>query len=129
MKRILTIFLCFILVLTCYNFEICDNFTKRTIYALQDTPSVRGEYAMVFDSVNNKTILHGGFKMEELLSLDDTWLFDFSENLWSNVTLSTNGSTPTPTTTTFINFIMLGIFIILLGVIRFARFNHSRKRK
>jgi N-acetylneuraminic acid mutarotase len=86
MKRILSILLFFILILSCYSFEICDNFTERTVFANQDAPSVRGEHAMVFDSVNNKTILHGGFNMEELITLDDTWVFDSSSNTWTKKT-------------------------------------------
>jgi hypothetical protein len=47
-------------------------------------PSPRRLHGMSFDTENNVTVLFGGF--DETNELGDTWVYDYSTNIWTNVT-------------------------------------------
>ena len=92
--------------------QIGDNAVDRTwIYDAQlntwlrryptDAPESRINTGLAFDPVNNVTILFGGMATAGGL-YDDTWVYSYDSNIWTNVTIgaestttSTNTSTPT----------------------------------
>jgi N-acetylneuraminic acid mutarotase len=47
-------------------------------------PSARSGHKMVYDSINKKTILFGGWGDEQGL-MDDTWIYDSQTNQWTEV--------------------------------------------
>jgi N-acetylneuraminic acid mutarotase len=47
-------------------------------------PSARSGHKMVYDSINHKTILFGGWG-DELGLMDDTWIYDSQTNQWTEV--------------------------------------------
>lgn len=47
-------------------------------------PSARSSHKMVYDSVNHKTVLYGGWSAESGL-MDDTWIYDAQTNQWTEV--------------------------------------------
>lgn len=49
------------------------------------SPSPRSDAAMCYDSVNEKTILFGGYDFDGEFSLNDTWIFHWNNNSWSEV--------------------------------------------
>ncbi|MFX1254392.1 MAG: Kelch repeat-containing protein [Promethearchaeota archaeon] len=47
------------------------------------SPGVRHSHAMVYDSANQKVILFGGHNQQFILN--DTWVYDFSSNNWTQM--------------------------------------------
>ncbi len=86
--------------------QIGDNGVNRTwIYDGQlntwtrhypvNAPVGRINTGLVFDPVNNATILFGGYVMDNGLYYD-TWTYSYESNVWTNME---GGSVSTPTTT------------------------------
>jgi len=64
-----------------------------------DAPSARICTGLAFDPDNNITILFGGWVIDGGQH-DDTWIYSFEDNTWTNVTYGADSTTtPTPTTT------------------------------
>lgn len=61
-------------------------------------PSYRINTGLAFDPENNATILFGGSLIDSGL-YDDTWIYSYDSNVWTNVTI---GSVPTTTSTPII---------------------------
>jgi len=47
-------------------------------------PSARSGHSMVYDSINHKTILFGGW-VDTIGLMDDTWIYDSQTNQWTEV--------------------------------------------
>jgi hypothetical protein len=47
-------------------------------------PSSRAEHAMVYDSLNDRVILFGGWNLGPCFK--DTWAYDYNNNTWKNMT-------------------------------------------
>jgi len=47
-------------------------------------PSARSGHSMVYDSINHKTILFGGW-VEDVGMMNDTWIYDSQTNQWTEV--------------------------------------------
>jgi len=60
-----------------------NTWTKR--YPIS-APAPRIEHAMAYDSINNLIVLFGGRGKGDMLFRDDTWIYDVSTNIWTNVT-------------------------------------------
>lgn len=50
-----------------------------------DTPSPRDSFSMVYDQINQKIILFGGWSDETGAHLNDTWAYDPAANTWTNL--------------------------------------------
>ena len=48
-------------------------------------PPSLGNHQSVFDSESNKTILFGGRPWKNSYNVDETWVYDYSENIWTNM--------------------------------------------
>jgi len=62
-----------------------------TVLALQDaaTPPIRGSHSMVYDPHNEVTVMFGGSSSEGgFHALGDTWLYSYSTNTWTEMTLA-----------------------------------------
>ena len=55
-------------------------------------PSARSGHKMVYDPINQKTLLYGGWG-DELGLMDDTWIYDSQTNQWTEVFPVDNPST------------------------------------
>lgn len=86
--------------------QIGDNAVNRTwIYDAQlntwlrrypdEAPWVRINTGLVFDSINNVTILFAGWSVDAV-QYDDTWAYSYESNVWAN----REGCSVVPTTTT-----------------------------
>jgi len=74
-----------------YNYT--DNsWTNRTTLGSSNKPPARYQHTMVYDSTNDRTILFGGYGDSNFL--DDTWVYNYSDNSWTNRT--TPGSSNKP---------------------------------
>ncbi len=73
------------------------GFTNRTWFFISATrawgtatvnnaPSHRRAPLMTYDSINNVTILFGGIVNGTSIPLNDTWIYNFTANTWTNVT-------------------------------------------
>ncbi|MFX0066418.1 MAG: Kelch repeat-containing protein [Candidatus Hermodarchaeota archaeon] len=48
------------------------------------SPSIRKSHSMIYDSVNQKIILFGGYGAADRL-LNDTWAYDYTSNTWTEL--------------------------------------------
>jgi hypothetical protein len=64
-----------------YDFD-GNKWTNKTP---NNSPSPRGDYSIVYDSRVDRTILFGGIDQDQSW-LNDTWIYDFANNTWTNVT-------------------------------------------
>jgi len=78
---------------------------------MDDEPSERDEFAMVYDSNNNVIVLFGGAGVSDE-KYGDTWLFDLSLNIW---TQKNSSSAPTPRFGHAMAFDSTNNIIILFG--------------
>ena len=72
-------------------FIISITSTSTPVEALQDavTPPIRGSHSMAYDPHNEVTVLFGGVSSEGgLHALGDTWLYSYSTNTWTELTLA-----------------------------------------
>ncbi|MFX0063632.1 MAG: Kelch repeat-containing protein [Candidatus Hermodarchaeota archaeon] len=84
-------------------------------------PSARYLHSMVYDSVNQKVVLFGGYNGTE--PLGDTWVYDVSDNMWSSMDFLTVSAD-------FINPEFLLLFLGALGMVRWYKQNiRSRKKQ
>lgn len=65
-----------------YNANRWTNLTSKTA----GIPS-RYKYAMAYSTAADRIILFGGVKSEKVRLVDETWIYDFKANTWTNVTL------------------------------------------
>ncbi|MFW9810423.1 MAG: kelch repeat-containing protein, partial [Candidatus Thorarchaeota archaeon] len=63
-----------------------------------EAPSSRINTGLAFDSENNVSILFGGWEIDGEQH-DDTWVYSYENNEWSNITSSSSSATTTPTPT------------------------------
>jgi len=56
-------------------------------------PSTRSSFAMVYDDLEQKTILFGGWSEATSAHLNDVWVYDYLANTWTSVT-STGAAPP-----------------------------------
>ncbi|MFX1533184.1 MAG: Kelch repeat-containing protein [Promethearchaeota archaeon] len=83
-------------------------------------PSARYLHSMVYDSVNEKIILFGGYN--GTAPLGDTWVYDVSDNIW-------NSMVSLAVTTGFITLEFLLLFLGSLGVVRWYKHNIRSRKK
>jgi len=50
------------------------------------TPSARSSFAMVYDDIDQKVLLFGGWSKETSAHLNDLWAYDPAENAWTELT-------------------------------------------
>jgi hypothetical protein len=53
-----------------------------------NSPSARYEHAMAYDIVDNRVVMFGG--LSSGANVADTWLYNYSDNTWYNVTVPAN---------------------------------------
>ncbi len=63
-----------------------------TWHQQQLKPSARFDHEMVFDSLNNKIVLFGGFTSTSPYYNDETWVYDISSNTWTQMNPATKPS-------------------------------------
>jgi N-acetylneuraminic acid mutarotase len=73
------------------------NYTDNTWtnMAPATSPSARSSHAMAYDSQNNLTVLFGGYGYNSTGDLDylnDTWVYSYTDNSWTNMTPATSPS-------------------------------------
>lgn len=63
-----------------------------------EAPARRINTGLAFDSENNVTILFGGWEIDGD-QYDDTWIYSYEDNVWTNMNSSIDTSTTTPSPT------------------------------
>ncbi|MFW9904336.1 MAG: kelch repeat-containing protein [Candidatus Thorarchaeota archaeon] len=62
-----------------YNTNTWTNMTPTV------SPPPLGNPGTTYDSKSNKTILFGGVSCRDCVDLDETWVYDYKENTWTNL--------------------------------------------
>jgi hypothetical protein len=66
---------------------------SSTLIQDMEYPSARGDHGWTFDSYNNVIVMFGGVHIEDgFHSLDETWLYDYAHNTWTELTLAVSPS-------------------------------------
>ena len=69
-----------------YNYA--DNSWTNVTVSMGAKPSPRDSFSMVYDSTNDRTILFGGYNDPISITFDDTWVYNYAKNSWTNVTIN-----------------------------------------
>jgi hypothetical protein len=85
----------FIFALLIIAFPNITNVSLLSFHICQDTeyPSSRGDHGWTFDDYNNVIVMFGGVTTADgIHSLDETWLYDYAHNTWTELTLTESPS-------------------------------------
>jgi hypothetical protein len=86
LKKVKRIF--FVISLTVIVFHIVitgENLEVRSDQESISKPMGRFGHTMAYDSINQKVIMFGGAGLDLNNLYNDTWIFNSSENTWTNI--------------------------------------------